>query len=505
MNKSTKILLVALFVASIAIRLAIAFQTSHLEYEGYGVARQIESIRETGLPLYNDDLSYGGRDRVFSPVYYYLLAGFSFFMPIELVAKIIPNLLASTLVFAIFFLSMQVSKNEKVSLLASGFAAFIPGFFNNTINNASIYSAVIPLFFLTAHYFLLANKDPRHVYKLIICIVILTVLHPTSLILALSLLVYIAFLKLQRFRESSREPEIVLFFLFLVFWLNTVLYKRALSVHGAGALLQNIPSRIVEESYTQITILESIYNIGLLPLIFGLGAVYVSFFGKKRKHVTLMASISLTIFLLLWFRFFELTTGLMLLGITLAALSAYFMNYIYEHLKTVKIRQAHNIFLIALLAIAVIGTAPNVFVASAQAGQVPSSEDIKMYSWLASNTEENSTLLVLPEEGSAMSYFSNRKNVMDEDYLLVPNINRRHSDIISIYKERFVTSALQKLNYYSVDYVLLTEYNYEDNNISTLPFFDDNCIRQVYPEEQDSNEEFTPKAFEVRCVLGIPD
>ncbi len=505
MNKTTKVLLATLFALSIAIRLFIALQTSHLEYEGYSTARQIESIRETGLPLYSDELSYGGRERVFSPVYYYFLAAFTFLMPVELAAKIIPTILASLIVFPIFFLSIQATKNEKVSLLAAGFAAFIPGFFNNTINNASIYAAVIPLFFLTAHYFLLTNKDPKHVYKLITCIVILTVLHPTSLILALSLLIYIAFLKLKRFRESSREPEIVLFFLFLVFWLNTVLYKRALGAHGAGALWQNVPARIMEESYTQITFLGSIYSIGLLPIIFGLGAVYISFFGKKRKHVTLMTSIGLTIFLLLWFRVFELIIGLMLLGVTLAALSAYFMNHIYEYLQTVKARQAHNIFLIAVLIIGVLGVIPNVFVASAQAGQVPSENDVALYYWLASNTEKSSTVLVLPREGSAMSYFSNRKNVMDDDYLLVPNINKRHSDILSIYNERFVTSALQKLNYYNIQYIALTEYNHEKSNASSLMFFDDNCIKQIYPEGQSNTEGFTPKAFEVRCVLGVPE
>ncbi len=500
MKKSTKLLLAALFLGSIAIRLFIAFQAEGLEYEGYGVARQVESIRETGIALYNDELSYGGRDRVFSPVYYYLLAAFSFFMPLEIVLKTIPNILASLVIPVVFFLSMQVVKNEKVSLLAATFSGFIPGFFNNTINNASIYTAVIPLFFLTAHYFLLTNKDSKHAYKLIGCIILLTVLHPSSLVLALSLLIYIAFLKLQRFRESSREPEIVLFFLFLVFWLNAVLYKRALSTHGMEVLWQNIPGRIMEESYTQITLLGSIYSIGLLPLVLGLGAVYISFFEKKRKHVTLMASISLTVFILLWFRMVELTTGLILLGVSLAALSAYFMNYIYEYLKTVKIRHAHNIFLVAILGVAVIGFLPNTFLAIQQAGSVPSEKDMDLYLWLRENTEENSTVLVLPEEGSAMSYYSNRKNVMDEDYLLVPNIDRRYSDVLSIYNERFLTSALQKLNYYNVQYIAITEYNHDTNNVSRLMFFDDNCVQRVYPEME--SDEFTPEAYEVKCIIG---
>ena len=38
------------------------------------------------------------------------------------------------------------------------------------------------------------------------------------------------------------------------------------------------------------------------------------------------------------------------------------------------------------------------------------------------NTEENAVIIALPEEGSALSYFSNRKNVMDDDYLMIKKI-----------------------------------------------------------------------------------
>jgi hypothetical protein len=161
----------------------------------------------------------------------------------------------------------------------------------------------------------------------------------------------------------------------------------------------------------------------------------------------------------------------------------------------------------------------------------PSKADREAFLWLKNNTENDSVVLALPEEGAALSYLSSRKNVMDDDYLMIRNIDTRYRDVNGLYKDLFLTTALERLNYYSVDYVFLSEYNQRKNNISSLSVQDDSCLKLVYPavseEEEfelimkeyedslindtagnetgsaisDKKEEITPKIYAVRCTL----
>lgn len=496
MKSSTKLWLILIFAIVLALRLYLAFQTTELNYEAYGIARQVEHITDTGMPLFQDDLSYGGRIHLFSPVYHYFLALFNLVLPLSIVLKLIPNILASLLILVVFHLANYLIKNEKLSLLAAVFAGFIPVFFNTTINNASINSAIVPLFFLTTYYFLQTNKDSKYFSKLIVTMVTLTFLSPYSLILAVSLLIYLILIKVQHFRESKRETEVVLFFTFLVFWINMILFKKALALHGGSVVWQNIPTQIIQNSFAELTFLQSIYAIGVIPLLFGLASIYLGLFSSKRKTVTLMMSIALTIFFALWFRLIELTTGLVFLGVALTVLSIYSLNNVYVVAKSTRLKNA-QVFLILVVLVLLIATfIPNLSFASTQASIIPGPKDIDAFIWLENNTDTDDTVIVLPEEGSALSHFSMRKNVMDEYYILIRNINSRYEDVTRVYSDKFLTTALERLNYYSVDYLLLTEKNGLENNITGIEYEGD-CVEAVYP----LNATSPPIIYRVNCVL----
>jgi len=94
--------LIVIFLIVLAIRLYIAFQTPLFNYDAYFDLRQVEHIRNTGLPLYNDPLSYSGKSQLFAPLYQYTLAGFSLIMPIDIVGKIIPNIMAALIIFIVY-------------------------------------------------------------------------------------------------------------------------------------------------------------------------------------------------------------------------------------------------------------------------------------------------------------------------------------------------------------------------------------------------------------------
>ena len=106
-------LLALVFVFALAVRLYLAFQTPNFSVdEAYFNYRQVESIRHDLIPSYLDTLSYSGRTHIFHPVYYYLLAAFSFLMGTALTLKIIPNILAVSLVLIIYFIVLEITSNR---------------------------------------------------------------------------------------------------------------------------------------------------------------------------------------------------------------------------------------------------------------------------------------------------------------------------------------------------------------------------------------------------------
>lgn len=499
MTGKSKFWLAVIFLVVLAIRLIVAFHSETLDYDAYSVIRQVQNIHDTGLPLFNDNLSYSGRVQLFSPIYHYFLASFTFFMPVLLVAKIIPNILAALTVVIVFYFAFYFIKEENPSLVVAALSGLIPLFFNNTVNNASIYTAVVPLFLLTLYFFVLTYKDIKYVWSLLFTMVLLTFLHPSSLILVFCFLIYILLINIENFRKSYRETEIVLFFMFFVFWANITIYKRALLAHGDMVLFQNIPFDIVANSFKDLTFLETIYSIGVVPLIFGLVAIYAAFFVSNSKSLMLLTSMGIGVFILLWFKLISLNIGLMLMSMVLIVLASYSIGRAYERAQMIKMKNAHVYFLVLLVAVS---TAMFIPAIAGYEHKIPSQDDVNAFRWLENNTMNDSVVLALPEEGSALSYYSNRKNVMDDKYILIKNVDKRYSDIQSLYDDKFLTTALEKLNYYSVDYIVLSEYNQQAYNRTSLPFADESCFPLVYPENFSENmPQNTTKIYRVKCTL----
>ncbi len=68
-------------------------------------------VCDEGKPIFEDALSYTGRNFIFSPVFHYIIAFFALFMPIAYAAKIIPNIFAAALVFIVFLLAKNLTRN----------------------------------------------------------------------------------------------------------------------------------------------------------------------------------------------------------------------------------------------------------------------------------------------------------------------------------------------------------------------------------------------------------
>jgi len=216
----TKPLLILLFILVFGIRLYIAFQTPYFSDEkAYFTYRQVENILATGTPIFQDTLSFEGKELVFSPVYQYIIAFFSLFMPISFALKLIPNLFAASLVLIVYALALKISKSKPAAIFSSFLAGFVPVFFSTTLNSASAFTLALPLSLLALFYFLnLRNKNS--VYLFVIIITFLSIFHPFSYVLILILLLYLALIKLEGLRTYREETELVIFSSFLVLWLQ---------------------------------------------------------------------------------------------------------------------------------------------------------------------------------------------------------------------------------------------------------------------------------------------
>ncbi len=495
-NKTT-IILAIIFTITIIIRLIIAFQTTEATHDAYHTLRQIDNIKNTGIPLYTDDLSYSGRENVFSPLYYYILSFFSLIIPPIIAIKIIPNILAATTIFIVYKLSKRLSKNTSASLIAAGASAIIPVYFSNTINNASIYSIVIPLFFLTIYYFLETITNSKNLWKLITCLFIFSLTHATSLILSFALLLYVVLLKIQGFKKSTKEPEMLLFTVLLVLWTNLIIYKQAIMMHGSAIIYQNTPIQIILECFKEITFVESLYWIGTIPLLFGVITIYDSVFGSRKKTATALIAICVTFFILLWFRLINVYVGLMFLGVTVTILSSSTIAKTLEYAKNIKIKYAKPITKYIIITLIILSFIPTISYSIQEATNTPTKQDIKAYEWLKNNTEEDAIILTFPHEGSTMSYYAERKNVIDQNYLLINNIDTRYQEAKKIYTDRFLIPALTKLNYYTTDYIVLTENAREE--IPELAYEDDECIKKEYY----TNQTKKPKIYSVNCQISL--
>lgn len=133
-----------------------------------------------------------------------------------------------------------------------------------------------------------------------------------------------------------------------------------------------------------------------------------------------------------------------------------------------------------------------------EASKVPTENDKEAFEWIKQNTNKNATILALPEESSAMSYYAQRKNVIDQNFLLIKNIDLRYRETKKIYDDRFLIPALTKLNYYSVDYILLSEHAKNKEKITNLFYEDNDCIKKIYEGEQSKTE-----IFSVNCVVTL--
>ena len=477
-------LLILIFVAVLSFRLYFAFQTPYFSDDSsYFVLRQVEHISKTGLPLYNDSLSYSGRTLFFSPFFHYVLAFFNLFLPLALVGKIIPNIFASSIVFAVYLVAAEITKQKKAALVAAFTAGFIPIFIKETMNSVSNFSLITPLLFFIIYALLKLNTEKKFALYLVILISVFIFVDTISFVLILGLIFYFLLTRTEDIHQNKAELEVVLFSCFLFFWLNFVIFKKAFLLYGPAVIWQNIPNVLLSNYFSQITILEAIYAIGIIPFIFGIFIIYDFIFKHKKKSIYLLISLALAAFLLAWFKLIPMVSGLMFFGPILVLLFAQYVKNFIIFISKTKFHPHQNKFLsVFIILIILTSVLPSFIYANNAIKRAPNKEEINAYLWIKESTPKDSVILASIQEGHFISYFGERKNAIDSNFLLIPNIDQRVKDIERIYTTPYKVEAVRLLNKYNVNYVVLSNYVYTNYKIEELKYTTEDCFRLVYNE-----------------------
>ncbi|MFW6449946.1 MAG: hypothetical protein ACOCZ6_02730 [Nanoarchaeota archaeon] len=495
MNKRYVLFLVLLFILVFSLRIYFALQNPYFsEDEAYFTLRQVEHIKDTGMPIYEDNLSYGGRDYRFLPAYHYIIAVFSLFMPATIALKIVPNLLATSIIIPVYLLINHITKSKKIGLLGAGLASFVPIYIYETINSATVYTLTLPIILTVMYLFLKINftKSPKW---FIIFFIILLLTHPSALLLVLGLLLYLLFAWTEGLDVKRSEIELALFSLFLSVLFYIFFFRDALILHGPSIIFGNIPDKIMNNYFAGVELAETIFYIGIIPAFAAIFVSFLYFSKRKKKSVYLPMSSCFVIVFMLVAKVIPVILGLTYLSIMCTILFGEFFAFISEYLKkTRSILIKWSAYLIIFIMLVTTSLVPSYFAAATVSEEKGERELITTLQALEPLVSSNTTIAAAPENGHLLTYYTKSKNVLDSNYLFIKNLNEKYNNLEALYTSAVASKALEIMEIYDITYIILDKRAREEYNVTKLSYANERCFPQIL-------EYNNTKVYMKKCTL----
>ncbi len=471
------VILFAIFVAVFVARLAVAFGSSNFTYDAYFNMRQVEIIRETGIFTFNDSLAFSPHP--FMPLFHYVLAFFSLLLPLGVVLKVVPNLIASLVVFFAYLVSFELTKDKAASLFSAMSAGFVPIFFFKTVNSISEYTLVVPLMLVLVYLFLRLDK-PYYLHFFLIALFALVLSHPSAILFVAGLSLYLILLYILGAKASRSEMEIIFFSLISSVWIIFLFFKKPLLVHGFSVLWQNLPSQIVSVQFANLDILDAIYKVGFLTFIVGIFISYKYIFEERRKDIHVLISLSFMVLILLFAHLIKLDTGLMFLGVFFAVMSGQGYKIFFEYLEKTHISK--SVFLIAVVVIGIF-ISTSVFTSisyrNSDLFEEPSNREVEAFLWME-DAEKGQVVFSDIREGSMVSALSSQKNFVESRFILSEDIGQRLSDMETLYSTHSQIAAIELLDKYNISYLVFTRRALEERNLTGIKYYSSDCFEPVF-------------------------
>ena len=484
-----KFVLFIIFLLVLGSRLYFAFGTPYFSDDGYLNYRLVDSISDDGKPMFYDQLSYNGRERLYSPLFHYGLAFFDLFLPLDFVLKVIPSIFFSLLVFVVYKLSNVLVKDRNLALFSSLLSGFIPIVFINTLNSVSVYSIVVPLVFYLL-YLLIKLRDNGNVSKFAFFSFIFALLHPSAFLFLFSLLFFIVLMGSENLRIDRLKKEVIAFSIFLILFVEFLIYKKAFLIYGLDVVRNNVPVQVLA-NYFSFSFLEIVLNVGVLFIIFGLIGIMWGW-KNKNEEIMLLSSLILSTLVLLWLRLIRPEIGLMFLGVALVIVSAVVFKLFLKYLDKTKFsahRGSISLFSVLILLSSLVLSS---FIGASQSieNDVPTSYEMLVLNWVKENALPDVTILAPLEKGNTVAAIAGKRTVIDDGFLLAPGTSERFKDVDTIYSTKSEVKALDLISKHNVDYIFVPiETELKFGKVKWLD--DESCFEGIFFG--------TPKVYKVIC------
>ncbi len=464
-----------LFSLVLAFRLLIAFRTPTLDYEAYFHLAQIHSILDTGTPIFTD-LWYA--PHYFFPGFDYVLSFFALFMDPVIVLKIVPNVMAATLVLVVFALSLRISKNALGATFSGLLAGFVP-IFVASANSASPLTMAIPLLFFLIYCFLRINEK-TFAYTFLVSAVVLAVTHPIALLLVASLSLYLGLSKLERLQRYPQEFEVTFFIGLLTTWITFLVFKKPLLSQGIAAVWQNVPTELFPSRFDYSNILEALTAAGLLGALVGLWVIYRLVLRQRKREIYLVISPVLTLLAFISLGVTDKTTALSILGGAFAILFGSYVAIISRYVrKTNFVRYRSLVYLAILTLILLAHVMPSWYMA--HSSEYPSPEDVEGMRWIGRSLPQDAIIVASLNEGYMVVAEARRQNILDPFFLFASDVEERFNDIETMYTTPFETEVIPLLTKYDADYVFVSQNTADDFEIERLQYASNKkCFSLLY-------------------------
>jgi len=190
-----------------------------------------------------------------------------------------------------------------------------------------------------------------------------------------------------------------------------------------------------------------------------------------------------------------LETGMMFLGVTLLLLFSQFCKVFFDYTNKTKMSYFKKIFVIIFLLI-IISTSiiPSYTYAKKVIRDSPTNKEVEASLWLKNNVQKDSKVLATLEEGYLISYFSERSNIWDRNFLFIENSDQIYKDVNGMFTTNYETEAIRLVNKYQVDYIYFSNKAKEYYNVNELKYTENKeCFELVFDNGV--------KIFKPKCIL----
>jgi len=490
--KLNKLFILLIFFLNLGFRLYFVSNTEFMSDDfSYFHLRNLIQLKTTGQLGY-DSLSYGGRDIFYPLIYYYAILLFSLLLPLELIIKILPEILISILPVIIYLTVKLIVRNKYIALFSGLVAGFLPVTIQKTLNQASIYSLALPLIFLMFYLFLEVIYKKKNIGLFIILSFILPIIHPSTFIFVLTLIFYSILLFSESVPIKGIKLESILFSIFIMLIIGFITYNKAFLEYGIKFVYANSPLNYLE-TFRGHKLSDPLNYIGIIPLIFGSIGIYLGIFKYRKNSVFLFSSLILSTIALLLFSLIEYDLAMMFMGLSFSIMAGIALKHFFSYLEITKFQRYKNIIIIAICVITFISIYPSFGVAFNVMDNTLTTEEVEIIQRMGGRVDDDSSIMANIEEGHYITYFANRKNVADTYYLFAPDVDQRLNDIDLVYTSWSRAIALNTLHKYKVSYIYLSERTKLKYNIEDLKYIEDEkCFKKV--DEYKGN-----KFYQVGC------